>query len=87
MEKQNKVAVVTRSVEGHRARICATTSHDEQAGGRALAVQGDVAQVADVERVFREAVERVGGVDVAVNCQASGRFSNRGWRPRIRLTE
>jgi 3-oxoacyl-[acyl-carrier protein] reductase len=36
-------------------------------GGRALAVQGDVAKQADVDRIFNEAKKTYGGVDVLVN--------------------
>lgn len=36
-------------------------------GGRALAVQGDVAKQADVDRIFNEAQKTYGGVDVLVN--------------------
>ena len=38
------------------------------AGGRASAVQGDVAEAADVEHLFKTAIETFGGVDVVVNC-------------------
>lgn len=37
------------------------------AGGRAIAVQGDVAQGADVVRLFDEAQRAFGGVDILVN--------------------
>ena len=36
-------------------------------GGKALAVQGDVSQPADVDRIFTEAQKAFGGVDVLVN--------------------
>jgi glucose 1-dehydrogenase len=39
----------------------------ERAGGRALAVQGDVSREADVERVFAETLSRFGTLDVLVN--------------------
>lgn len=39
----------------------------EQAGGRALAVVGDVRVEDDVERAARQAVERFGGIDIVVN--------------------
>ena len=38
------------------------------AGGQAIAVQGDVANAADVERLFKEAVDTFGGINVVVNC-------------------
>ena len=39
----------------------------ESAGGRAIAVQGDVAEPADVARVFDAATDRFGRIDVVVN--------------------
>ena len=36
--------------------------------GRGFAVQADVANAADVERIFREAVDTFGGINVVVNC-------------------
>jgi len=45
----------------------AVVSAIEAAGGRALAVAANVAQAADVERLFREATRAFGGVDVLVN--------------------
>ena len=38
------------------------------AGGQAFAVQADVANAADIERIFREAVDTFGGINVVVNC-------------------
>jgi 3-oxoacyl-[acyl-carrier protein] reductase len=37
-------------------------------GGRAIAVQANVAIVADVERLFKVAVDTFGAIDVVVNC-------------------
>lgn len=39
----------------------------QQAGSQAVAVQGDLTQVAEVRRLFDQAVDTFGGVDVAVN--------------------
>jgi len=39
----------------------------EQAGGRALAVDGDVSQEADVTRLFATTVERFGRIDIVVS--------------------
>jgi len=39
----------------------------ERGGGRAVAVQGDVAQAADVERLFSEAMTTFGRLDIVVN--------------------
>jgi 3-oxoacyl-[acyl-carrier protein] reductase len=38
------------------------------ASGQAIAAQADVANAADVERLFKEAVDTFGGVNVVVNC-------------------
>ncbi len=38
------------------------------AGGQAFAVQADVANAADVERLFKEAVDTFRGINVVVNC-------------------
>jgi 3-oxoacyl-[acyl-carrier protein] reductase len=37
-------------------------------GGRAVAVQANVANAADVERLFKNAVDTFGAIDVVVNC-------------------
>jgi 3-oxoacyl-[acyl-carrier protein] reductase len=39
----------------------------ESGGGRAVAVRGDVAQAADVERLFSEAMTTFGRLDIVVN--------------------
>jgi 3-oxoacyl-[acyl-carrier protein] reductase len=36
-------------------------------GGRAVAIQGDVAKTSDVEHLFAEAVSRFGPIDILVN--------------------
>jgi 3-oxoacyl-[acyl-carrier protein] reductase len=38
------------------------------AGGQAIAVQADVANAADVDRLFKEAMDRFDGINVVVNC-------------------
>lgn len=40
----------------------------KSASGQAIAVQADVANTADVERLFREAIDTFGGINVIVNC-------------------
>ena len=37
-------------------------------GGQAISVQADVANAADVERLFDEAIDTFGGINVVVNC-------------------
>jgi 3-oxoacyl-[acyl-carrier protein] reductase len=38
------------------------------AGGKAIAVRGDVANPADVDRLFKGAVDTFGGISAVVNC-------------------
>ncbi len=44
--------------------VCATIAKN---GGRAIAVQGDVSKVADIENLFAAAVAEFGSVDILVN--------------------
>ena len=46
----------------------------EQAGGRAVAIQGDVSRAEDVQRLFEEAERRLGTPDVLVNNAGIFRF-------------
>jgi NAD(P)-dependent dehydrogenase (short-subunit alcohol dehydrogenase family) len=56
------------SVSGRRRReLDDTVRAIEKAGGRGLAVQGDVARPDDAERMVRETVTGLGGLDVLVN--------------------
>jgi NADP-dependent 3-hydroxy acid dehydrogenase YdfG len=77
---------------GGRVLICGRKEEDlkealREAGakGECHGVTADISQQADVERVFREADEKLGGVDVLVNCAAvsdPGLFKSRfpDWR-------
>jgi 3-oxoacyl-[acyl-carrier protein] reductase len=56
------------SYAGSATRAEETVAEIEAAGGRASAVQGDVADAGDVERMFSTTVSRFGDVDVVVNC-------------------
>jgi glucose 1-dehydrogenase len=58
------VALNYRSKPDHAEEAAADI---ESAGGRAIAVQGDVSREADVERMFAETVRRLGTVDILVN--------------------
>lgn len=40
----------------------------EQQGGKAIALQADVGKVADLERLFDQAIDKLGKVDILVNC-------------------
>ena len=50
------------------AKAAATVAGIEQAGGRAFAFHADVADEAQVLALFAEALPRLGGLDIAVNC-------------------
>ncbi|CAM4146874.1 SDR family oxidoreductase [Nocardiopsis rhodophaea] len=77
---KNLGGLISRTVAGDGANVIvhyhsdATASDAEKtvdavhaAGAKALAVQGDLTRVEDVERLFATAVEQFGGIDVAVN--------------------
>jgi NAD(P)-dependent dehydrogenase (short-subunit alcohol dehydrogenase family) len=68
-----RVAVLGRT----REKLEETVKRIEEAGGEALAVEGDVSKYADMERVVREVVERWGRLDIV--------FANAGingvWAP------
>jgi 3-oxoacyl-[acyl-carrier protein] reductase len=53
---------------GNSARAQEVVAAIEQAGGRAIAVKGDVANVADVERLFKETFDAFDRLDVVVHC-------------------
>lgn len=40
----------------------------EQAGGKAVAIQADVSQVADLEGLFQDTLDKLGKVDILINC-------------------
>src|SRR5574341_692744 len=50
-----------------RAELAETVRRVQAAGGRAALVQGDVSSPADAERMVRESVRELGGIDVLVN--------------------
>ncbi|MFI2607515.1 SDR family NAD(P)-dependent oxidoreductase [Kitasatospora sp. NPDC018619] len=58
-----RVAVVGRTA----GPLAQTVDLIERAGGKAVALTGDMTDARDAARVVRETVERFGGLDVAVN--------------------
>jgi NAD(P)-dependent dehydrogenase (short-subunit alcohol dehydrogenase family) len=52
------------------AHLQETVASIEQAGGKALAIEGDVAREEDVQRLFQAALDTYGRVDILVNCAA-----------------
>ena len=63
VEKGAKVVLAAR----RRERLSALVARLEALGGEALAVTTDVTSEADVDNLFRAAVERFGTVDVLIN--------------------
>jgi 3-oxoacyl-[acyl-carrier protein] reductase len=53
---------------GNTAKADEVVNEVKSAGGQAIAVQADVANAADVERLFKEALATFGRIDVVVNC-------------------
>jgi 3-oxoacyl-[acyl-carrier protein] reductase len=59
---------VVVSYAGSANKAEEAVSEIEAAGGRAISVQGDVANAADVERLFKTTIEKFGSVEVVVHC-------------------
>jgi 3-oxoacyl-[acyl-carrier protein] reductase len=53
---------------GNAAKAEEVVAEIKAGGGRAIAVQANVAIVADVERLFKDALDTFGAIDVVVNC-------------------
>ena len=53
---------------GNATKADEVVTEIKTAGGQAAAVQADVANAADVDRLFKEALDRFGGINVVVNC-------------------
>jgi 3-oxoacyl-[acyl-carrier protein] reductase len=54
----------------------------EKDGGKAIALQADISKVAEVRRLFTEATERLGGLDILVNCSGVDLY-----KPVVDITE
>ena len=59
---------VAANYAGNATKAEEVIAEIKAAGGQAFAVQADVANAADVERLFKEAVDTFGGINVVVNC-------------------
>lgn len=53
--------------DGSKSDADETVEAVKQAGGDAFAIQADTTQVSEIKRIFDTAIDRFGGVDVAVN--------------------
>ncbi|MEY3990365.1 MAG: hypothetical protein RI985_1446, partial [Chloroflexota bacterium] len=60
-------ATVIVNYRGNQAAADETVASIEVAGGKAVAIQADVANGEDVERLFKEVSERFGRIDILVN--------------------
>ncbi|MFN5060012.1 MAG: 3-oxoacyl-ACP reductase FabG [Chloroflexota bacterium] len=60
-------ATVVVNYRGNQAAADETVASIEAAGGKAVAIQADVANAEDVERLFKEVTERFGRIDILVN--------------------
>jgi len=56
------------SYAGNAAKAEEAVAEITAAGGRGIAVRADVANATDVDRLFKEAVDTFGTIDVVVNC-------------------
>src|SRR6267143_4469957 len=63
---------------GNSASAAAVVARIERAGGRAVAAQADISDVAAVARMFDSAETAFGGVDVLIN--NAGRCGDLTWR-------
>ena len=61
-------AVVVNYFSGDAEKANEIVSEITQASGTAIAEQADVARATDVERLFKNAIDSFGRVDVVVNC-------------------
>jgi 3-oxoacyl-[acyl-carrier protein] reductase len=60
---------------GNSTKAQEVVSEIKGTGGQSIAVQADVANAADVERLFKEAVGTFGGINVVVNCAGIMHYS------------
>src|SRR6266436_3500850 len=58
---------ITVHYSGNPAKAETVVAEIDNAGGKAIAVQADVAKPADVERLFKQTLEALGKVDVVVH--------------------
>jgi glucose 1-dehydrogenase len=66
LELAHSGAAVIISFHSNRDKADEVVDTIERANGRCLAVQGDVSLEPDVERLFKTAVDELGGVDILI---------------------
>jgi 3-oxoacyl-[acyl-carrier protein] reductase len=59
---------IAANYAGNATKAEEVVAEIKSAGGQATATQADVANAADVERLFKETIDTFGGLDVVVNC-------------------
>jgi 3-oxoacyl-[acyl-carrier protein] reductase len=59
---------IAANYAGNATKVEEVVAEIKAAGGQAIAVQADVANAVDVERLFKEAVDTFSGINVVVNC-------------------
>lgn len=75
-------ASVVVNYRGNQDKAKGVVQQIEAAGSQAIAVQGDMSKIADIEQLFTEAIERFGHLDIVVNNVGVGIF-----KPHIEITE
>lgn len=59
-----------------------TVEEIKQQGGKAIAIQADVGKVAEIKSLFEQTIDKLGQVDILVNC--AGIIIN---KPLVEITE
>jgi 3-oxoacyl-[acyl-carrier protein] reductase len=59
---------IAANYAGNATKAEEVVAEIKSAGGQATATQADVANAADVERLFKETIDTFGGVNMVVNC-------------------
>lgn len=80
LARKGATVVVHYAKGAEKAR--AVVAGIEKEGGKAIALQADISKVADVRRLFAEAVERLGGLDILVNSAGVADY-----KPLVAVTE
>ena len=64
LAKDGAAVVINYSHSGDKAD--AAVKEIEAAGGKAIALQADVSEIADLERLFGDTIDKLGKVDILV---------------------
>ena len=80
LAKNGATVVINYSHSADKANE--TVEEIKQQGGNAIAIQADVSKVAEIESLFEQTVDKLGQVDILVNC--AGIIIN---KPLVEITE